>query len=37
MFDIGDVISVPATLPLLLSALGFSGFLGWRRKQAVAV
>jgi hypothetical protein len=37
MFDIGDVISVPAALPLLLSALGFFGFIGWRRMHAVAV
>jgi len=29
-------VPLPAALPLLMSALGFFGFLGWRRKKADA-
>lgn len=29
-------VPLPAALPLLLSALGFFGFLGWRRKRTAA-
>ena len=28
-------VPIPAALPLLLSALGFFGFMGWRRKKAI--
>ena len=28
-------VPIPAALPLLLSALGFFGFLGWRRKKVM--
>ena len=31
-----SVVPIPAALPLLLSALGFFGFMGWRRKKATA-
>jgi hypothetical protein len=30
------VLTFPAALPLLLSALGVFGFFGWRRKKEVA-
>lgn len=30
----GNVVPIPAALPLLMSALGFFGFMGWRRKKA---
>lgn len=33
----GNVVPIPAALPLLLSALGGLGFLGWRRKRMAAV
>lgn len=29
-------VPLPAALPLLLSALGFFGFMGWRRKRVTA-
>ena len=29
-------VPIPAALPLLMSALGFFGFLGWRRKRLAA-
>lgn len=29
-------VPIPATLPLLMSALGFFGFMGWRRKRVAA-
>jgi len=29
-------VPIPAALPLLLSALGFFGFMGWRRKRTAA-
>jgi len=28
-------VPIPAALPLLMSALGFFGFMGWKRKKAV--
>jgi hypothetical protein len=31
-----SVVPLPAALPLLMSALGFFDFLGWRGKKAVA-
>ncbi|MEM9473088.1 MAG: hypothetical protein AAGA00_14110, partial [Pseudomonadota bacterium] len=29
-------VPIPAALPLLMSALGFFGFMGWRRKKALS-
>lgn len=31
-----SAVPLPAALPLLMSALGFFGFLGWRRKRMAA-
>jgi hypothetical protein len=32
----GDVVPLPATLPLFASGLGVLGLLGWRRKRKAA-
>jgi len=34
--DVAATTPIPATLPLLVSALGGLGFIGWRRKRASA-
>jgi hypothetical protein len=33
---VDGVVPIPEALPLLLSALGFFGFMGWRRKRMTA-